>query len=119
MVFLFLNDYNLSSTESGGAPVSKNYDLNDLPGPPSKPQVTDVTKSSVTLSWQPGTPGNLPTSAYVIEAFRYVQNLLFLYAGIMAICRFVRELRYNGKNVHAYVIWLKMKCYKMLQMNSS
>uniref|UniRef100_A0A8D2L3E6 Roundabout guidance receptor 2 n=1 Tax=Varanus komodoensis TaxID=61221 RepID=A0A8D2L3E6_VARKO len=59
----------LDVTESGGATVSRNYDLNDLPGPPSKPQVTDVTKNSVTLSWQPGTPGNLPTSAYIIEAF--------------------------------------------------
>nr|XP_056714894.1 roundabout homolog 2 isoform X2 [Euleptes europaea] len=59
----------LDVTESGGTAVSKNYDLNDLPGPPSKPQVTDVTKNSVTLSWQPGTPGNLPTSAYIIEAF--------------------------------------------------
>ncbi|XP_062833215.1 roundabout homolog 2 isoform X12 [Anolis carolinensis] len=59
----------LDVTESGGAVVSRNYDLNDLPGPPSKPQVTDVTKNSVTLSWQPGTPGNLPTSAYIIEAF--------------------------------------------------
>nr|1UEM_A Chain A, KIAA1568 Protein [Homo sapiens] len=47
----------------------KNYDLSDLPGPPSKPQVTDVTKNSVTLSWQPGTPGTLPASAYIIEAF--------------------------------------------------
>lgn len=60
----------LSSVESG-ATISKNYDLNDLPGPPSKPQVTDVTKNSVTLSWQPGTPGNLPATAYIIEAFRY------------------------------------------------
>ncbi|XP_050812287.1 roundabout homolog 2 isoform X14 [Gopherus flavomarginatus] len=59
----------LEVTESGGATISKNYDLNDLPGPPSKPQVTDVTKNSVTLSWQPGTPGNLPASAYIIEAF--------------------------------------------------
>ncbi|XP_053163007.1 roundabout homolog 2 isoform X9 [Hemicordylus capensis] len=59
----------LDVTESGGAAVSRNYDLNDLPGPPSKPQVTDVTKNSVTLSWQPGTPGNLPTSAFIIEAF--------------------------------------------------
>ncbi|XP_073929014.1 roundabout homolog 2 isoform X16 [Castor canadensis] len=58
----------LDVTESG-ATMSKNYDLNDLPGPPSKPQVTDVTKSSVTLSWQPGTPGTLPASAYIIEAF--------------------------------------------------
>ncbi|XP_039412166.1 roundabout homolog 2 isoform X8 [Corvus cornix cornix] len=59
----------LDVTESGGATVSKNYDINDLPGPPSKPQVTDVTKNSVTLSWQPGTPGSLPASAYIIEAF--------------------------------------------------
>ncbi|XP_068547143.1 roundabout homolog 2 isoform X17 [Anas acuta] len=59
----------LEVTESGGATVSKNYDINDLPGPPSKPQVTDVTKNSVTLSWQPGTPGSLPASAYIIEAF--------------------------------------------------
>ncbi|XP_038269257.1 roundabout homolog 2 isoform X18 [Dermochelys coriacea] len=59
----------LEVTESGGATISKNYNLNDLPGPPSKPQVTDVTKNSVTLSWQPGTPGSLPASAYIIEAF--------------------------------------------------
>ncbi|XP_064008376.1 roundabout homolog 2 isoform X8 [Pogoniulus pusillus] len=59
----------LEVTESGGATLSKNYDINDLPGPPSKPQVTDVTKNSVTLSWQPGTPGSLPASAYIIEAF--------------------------------------------------
>ncbi|XP_058275261.1 roundabout homolog 2 isoform X5 [Hirundo rustica] len=59
----------LEVTESGGATISKNYDINDLPGPPSKPQVTDVTKNSVTLSWQPGTPGTLPASAYIIEAF--------------------------------------------------
>ncbi|XP_063080812.1 roundabout homolog 2 isoform X6 [Cavia porcellus] len=58
----------LDVTESGPA-ISKNYDLNDLPGPPSKPQVTDVTKNSVTLSWQPGPPGTLPASAYIIEAF--------------------------------------------------
>ncbi|XP_044525181.1 roundabout homolog 2 [Gracilinanus agilis] len=58
----------LDVTESG-APVSKNYDLNDLPGSPSKPQVTDVSKNSVTLSWQPGSPGSLPASAYIIEAF--------------------------------------------------
>ncbi|XP_048070872.2 roundabout homolog 2 isoform X13 [Ursus arctos] len=58
----------LDVTESG-ATISKNYDLSDLPGPPSKPQVTDVTKNTVTLSWQPGTPGALPASAYIIEAF--------------------------------------------------
>ncbi|XP_060028116.1 roundabout homolog 2 isoform X9 [Erinaceus europaeus] len=58
----------LDVTESG-ATISKSYDVKDLPGPPSKPQVTDVTKNSVTLSWQPGTPGTLPASSYIIEAF--------------------------------------------------
>ncbi|XP_029433827.1 roundabout homolog 2 isoform X4 [Rhinatrema bivittatum] len=59
----------LEVAESGGAIISKNYDLNDLPGTPSKPQVTDVTKNSVTLSWKPGSPGNLLVNAYLIEAF--------------------------------------------------
>ncbi|XP_056663244.1 roundabout homolog 2 isoform X6 [Monodelphis domestica] len=58
----------LDVTESG-ATISKPYDFNELPGPPSKPQVTDVSKNSVTLSWQPGSPGSLPASAYIIEAF--------------------------------------------------
>lgn len=50
----------------------KNHDENELPGPPSKPQVTDVTKNSVSLSWQPGLVGASPVSSYVIEAFRSV-----------------------------------------------
>lgn len=52
----------------------KNHDENELPGPPSKPQVTDVTKNSVSLSWQPGLAGASPVSSYVIEAFRFVLN---------------------------------------------
>lgn len=52
--------------------VMKNHDENELPGPPSKPQVTDVTKNSVSLSWQPGMAGASPVSSFVIEAFRLV-----------------------------------------------
>lgn len=59
-------------SESGGVMVTKNHDENELPGPPSKPQVTDVTKNSVSLSWQPGMAGASPVSSFVIEAFRYV-----------------------------------------------
>ncbi|XP_069492534.1 roundabout homolog 2 isoform X3 [Ambystoma mexicanum] len=59
----------LDVAESGTAIINRNYDSIDLPGPPSKPQVTDVTKNSVTLSWQAGTPGSLPINAYIIEAF--------------------------------------------------
>ncbi|XP_013869571.1 roundabout homolog 2 isoform X4 [Austrofundulus limnaeus] len=59
----------LEVKESGGAIVTTNFDENELPGPPSKPQVTDVTKNSVSLSWQPGMTGASPVSSYVIEAF--------------------------------------------------
>uniref|UniRef100_A0A8C6X8E3 Roundabout guidance receptor 3 n=1 Tax=Naja naja TaxID=35670 RepID=A0A8C6X8E3_NAJNA len=43
---------------------------NLLPGPPSAPLVTDVTKNSVALIWKPN-PGNggAPISSYIIEAF--------------------------------------------------
>ncbi|KAM8898928.1 roundabout homolog 2-like isoform 2-T2 [Spinachia spinachia] len=40
-----------------------------LSGPPSKPVVTDVTKSSISLSWEPGPEVGSPPSSYVIEAF--------------------------------------------------
>ncbi|XP_041658899.1 roundabout homolog 2 isoform X9 [Cheilinus undulatus] len=59
----------LEVKESGGVLVMKNHDENELPGPPSKPQVTDVTKNSVSLSWQPGMVGASPVSSFVIEAF--------------------------------------------------
>uniref|UniRef100_A0A3Q3JZX9 Roundabout, axon guidance receptor, homolog 2 (Drosophila) n=1 Tax=Monopterus albus TaxID=43700 RepID=A0A3Q3JZX9_MONAL len=59
----------LEVKESGGVLVMRNHDENELPGPPSKPQVTDVTKNSVSLSWQPGLVGASPVSSFVIEAF--------------------------------------------------
>lgn len=46
-----------------------------LPGPPSKPEVTDVTKSSISLSWEPGPEAGSTVSSYVIEAFGYVCDL--------------------------------------------
>nr|XP_021337133.1 roundabout homolog 2 isoform X8 [Danio rerio] len=59
----------LEVKEAGSLVVVKDRDENELPGPPSKPQVTDVTKNSVSLSWQPGLPGASAISTYVIEAF--------------------------------------------------
>lgn len=64
-------------------PLSESTDLVDLmshnatalPGPPSKPEVTDVTKSSISLSWEPGPEAGSPVSSYVIEAFGYVCDL--------------------------------------------
>uniref|UniRef100_A0A3B3XQD1 Roundabout, axon guidance receptor, homolog 2 (Drosophila) n=1 Tax=Poecilia mexicana TaxID=48701 RepID=A0A3B3XQD1_9TELE len=59
----------LEVKESLAVIVTKSYDEIELPGPPSKPQVTDVTKNSVSLSWQPGMTGASPVSSFVIEAF--------------------------------------------------
>ncbi|KAF7700363.1 hypothetical protein HF521_003321 [Silurus meridionalis] len=59
----------LEVKESGGMVLTKNKEEGELPGPPSKPQVTDVTKNSVSLSWQPGHVGATPITSYVIEAF--------------------------------------------------
>ncbi|XP_008423095.1 roundabout homolog 2 isoform X8 [Poecilia reticulata] len=59
----------LEVKESSAVIVTKSYDEIELPGPPSKPQVTDVTKNSVSLLWQPGVTGASPVSSFVIEAF--------------------------------------------------
>ncbi|XP_051963240.1 roundabout homolog 2 isoform X2 [Xyrauchen texanus] len=41
-----------------------------LPGPPQKPVVTDVSSSSVTLTWQPNPhEGGAAVTSYIIEAF--------------------------------------------------
>lgn len=43
-----------------------------LPGPPQKPAVTEVTSHSVTLTWQPNPhEGGAAVTSYVIEAFRF------------------------------------------------
>ncbi|XP_054899633.1 roundabout homolog 1-like isoform X1 [Poeciliopsis prolifica] len=46
-------------------------DSNLIPGAPSRPEVSNVSRTSVTLSWKSSTnPGVAPTS-YLIEAFSY------------------------------------------------
>lgn len=55
-----------------GAPVQpgRPTDPNLIPSAPFKPEVTDVSRTSVSLSWKPNlNTGATPTS-YVIEAFR-------------------------------------------------
>uniref|UniRef100_A0A663F3U9 Ig-like domain-containing protein n=1 Tax=Aquila chrysaetos chrysaetos TaxID=223781 RepID=A0A663F3U9_AQUCH len=48
-----------------------------LPGPPSTPVVTNVTKSSVTLSWKGNEDsGAADITSYVVEAFRYHASVL-------------------------------------------
>ncbi|KAM5179635.1 roundabout homolog 2 [Mantella aurantiaca] len=93
----------LEVTESAGATVSKNFDINDLPGSPSKPQVTDVSKNSVTLSWQLGTPGILPVTSYVIEAFsQSVSN------SWQTVANHVKTTLYTVKGLRPNTIYLFM-----------
>ncbi|XP_041864948.1 roundabout homolog 2-like isoform X2 [Melanotaenia boesemani] len=57
------------SSESTDLMDFMSHNTTALPGPPSKPEVTDVTKSSISLSWEPGPELGSPVSSYVIEAF--------------------------------------------------
>uniref|UniRef100_A0A8C6L9X7 Roundabout, axon guidance receptor, homolog 3 (Drosophila) n=1 Tax=Nothobranchius furzeri TaxID=105023 RepID=A0A8C6L9X7_NOTFU len=42
----------------------------ELPGPPHKPIVTDVSKNSISLTWQPNAhEGGAAVTSYIIEAF--------------------------------------------------
>ncbi|XP_037122884.1 roundabout homolog 1 isoform X5 [Syngnathus acus] len=59
-----------------GVPVQPNRptDPNLIPSAPSKPDVTDVSRTSVTLSWKPNlNTGATPTS-YVIEGFSHASG---------------------------------------------
>lgn len=41
-----------------------------IPSAPSKPEVTDISRTSVTVSWKSGPSGTAPPTSYLIEAFR-------------------------------------------------
>ena len=62
--------------DNGGPSVYRASESIQLPGPPQKPVVTDVTENTVTLTWQsnPHEGGDAVTS-YIIEAFRYKSTL--------------------------------------------
>ncbi|CDR00514.1 unnamed protein product [Oncorhynchus mykiss] len=83
--------------------VIKNRDDNELLGPPSKPDVTDVTKNSVSLSWQPGLTGATPISSFVIEAFsQSVSN------SWQTVADHVKTTQYTVKGLRPNTIYLFM-----------
>uniref|UniRef100_UPI0009B373AC roundabout homolog 2 n=1 Tax=Monopterus albus TaxID=43700 RepID=UPI0009B373AC len=60
----------LTVKEDGAAPVSRVSEFIQLPGPPQKPVVTEVTKNTVTLTWQSNPhEGGAAVTSYIIEAF--------------------------------------------------
>lgn len=62
----------LCFAEEGTSSGSRVSEYIQLPGPPQKPVVTDVTKNTVTLTWQSNPhEGGAAVTSYIIEAFRY------------------------------------------------
>ncbi|XP_039986039.1 roundabout homolog 2 [Xiphias gladius] len=60
----------LTVREDGVSPVSRVSEFIQLPGPPQKPVVTEVTKNTVTLTWQSNPhEGGAAVTSYIIEAF--------------------------------------------------
>ncbi|XP_032905726.1 roundabout homolog 3 isoform X7 [Amblyraja radiata] len=60
----------LEVQESGSPTRILSAEPDLLPGPPSKPVITDVTRNSVTLTWQPSQHiGGSAVTSYIIEAF--------------------------------------------------
>ncbi|CAL8362757.1 unnamed protein product [Lota lota] len=80
------------------------HNASALPEPPSKPEVTDVTKSSISLSWEPGPEAGTPVTSYVIEAFgQSVSNSWTTLADHVRTTQFtVRDLRPN--TVYLFII---------------
>ncbi|TWW76976.1 Roundabout -like protein 1 [Takifugu flavidus] len=59
-----------------GVPVQPNRptDPNLIPSAPSKPEVTEVTRTSVTLSWKPNPNAGATPTSYIIEAFSHASG---------------------------------------------
>uniref|UniRef100_A0A671UCN2 Roundabout guidance receptor 2 n=1 Tax=Sparus aurata TaxID=8175 RepID=A0A671UCN2_SPAAU len=102
----------VATSSSGETSWSAYLDVRDfmshnataLPGPPSKPEVTDVTKSSISLSWEPGPEAGSTVSSYVIEAFgQSVSNSWQTVADHVKTTEFtVKDLRPN--TVYLFII---------------
>uniref|UniRef100_A0A8C5N8P4 Roundabout homolog 2-like n=1 Tax=Gouania willdenowi TaxID=441366 RepID=A0A8C5N8P4_GOUWI len=60
----------LTVREDGASAVTRVSEFIQLPGPPQKPVVTEVTKNTVTLTWQSNPhEGGAAVTSYIIEAF--------------------------------------------------
>ncbi|XP_056663810.1 roundabout homolog 1 isoform X11 [Monodelphis domestica] len=59
-----------------GIPVQppRPTDPNLIPSAPSKPEVTDVSRNTVTLSWQPNLNSGATPTSYIIEAFSHASG---------------------------------------------
>uniref|UniRef100_A0A8C6WVZ9 Roundabout guidance receptor 1 n=1 Tax=Neogobius melanostomus TaxID=47308 RepID=A0A8C6WVZ9_9GOBI len=88
--------------EEFGIPVhtSPPFDPNLLPSAPSKPEVTDITRNSVSLTWK--SAGSPPTS-YIIEAFSNTLGNRWV-----TVAEHVKSQSYVLKNLKPGAIYLFM-----------
>ena len=64
-----------ANPESADSSLAQTAEPFQLPGPPHKPIVTDVSKNSISLTWQPNAhEGGAAVTSYIIEAFRWVSH---------------------------------------------
>lgn len=69
---MYCNDFLGISVAEFGVVVqsSQPIDPNLIPSAPSKPEVTDISHTSVTLSWKTNPNAGATPTSYLIEAFR-------------------------------------------------
>lgn len=69
---MYFNEFVGISVAEFGVVVqsSQPIDPDLVPSAPSKPEVTDVSRTSVTLSWKMNPNAGAAPSSYIIEAFR-------------------------------------------------
>ncbi|KAJ8266718.1 hypothetical protein GJAV_G00133930 [Gymnothorax javanicus] len=91
----------LEVRETAAVTDTSSQDSENLPGPPSDLQVTDVTKSSISLSWQPGPEGGSPISGYVIEAFSQLVSNSW-----QTVADHVKDTRYTISGLRPNTIYL-------------
>ncbi|XP_045139597.1 roundabout homolog 3 [Echinops telfairi] len=59
----------LSVLKDWGVSLKPPVEPSISPGPPSQPVVTEITKNSITLTWEPNLQPGAAVTSYVIEAF--------------------------------------------------
>lgn len=89
--------------ESADSSAAQTAEPFQLPGPPHKPIVTDVSKNSVSLTWQPNAhEGGAAVTSYIIEAFRWVLQKHKIHQ------RQVQKTKMHGHTLSLHSYWEQM-----------
>ncbi|XP_069748530.1 roundabout homolog 1 [Narcine bancroftii] len=82
-------------------PAPRLPDSNLIPGTPSKPEVTDVSKNGVTLMWEPNMKVGATPTSYVIEAFSHAAG-----SSWKTVAQRVKTENYSVKNLRSNAVYL-------------